>query len=100
MNKYTTDSFWLTLATNLDEDGFESVSMMEAKNFPLWGVIFHPEKIPFEKSNKYNIPHDFDSVRAANHFAHFFVDQARRLNEHKFANGLVEEEEHLIYNWY
>ena len=46
------------------------------------------------------VPHDLDSIRAANHFAYFFVEQARRMNDHKFANGRVEEEEHLIYNWY
>ena len=47
-----------------------------------------------------DIPHDLDSIRAANHFVHFFVEQARRMNDHKFANGRAEEEEHLIYNWY
>ena len=47
-----------------------------------------------------DIPHDLDSIRAASHFAHFFVDQARRLNNHKFAQGRAEEEEYLIYNWY
>ena len=47
-----------------------------------------------------DIPHDLDSIRAANHFATFFVEQARRMNDHKFANGRVEEEEHLIYNWF
>ena len=47
-----------------------------------------------------DIPHDLDSIRAANHFATFFVEQARRMNDHKFANGQIEEAEHLIYNWY
>ena len=34
----------------LDDNGAEGVSMIEAKYFPLWGVIFHPEKVPFEET--------------------------------------------------
>ena len=34
--------------TNLDDDGNQFVSMIEAKDYPFWGVVFHPEKAPFE----------------------------------------------------
>ena len=54
------DSFWLTLGTNLDDNGIEFVSMIEAKDFPLWGVIFHPEKVPFEESY---VPEEYESKK-------------------------------------
>ena len=59
-----TDSFWLTLATNLDDNGIEFVSMIEAKDFPLWGVIFHPEKVPFEETF---VPEEYESKKVREH---------------------------------
>ena len=48
-NSFFADSFWLPLTTNLDDDGMKYVSMIEAKHFPFWGVIFHPEKVTYEE---------------------------------------------------
>ena len=46
---HSADSFWLPLTTNLDDDGLKYISMIEAKHFPFWGVIFHPEKVSYEE---------------------------------------------------
>ena len=50
------DSFWETLATNVDDAGVEFVSLMEAKGAaPVWASQFHPEKNAFEWTTNYKV---------------------------------------------
>lgn len=67
-------NFWDVLATNHDWHGLEFISMMEAKNYPIWAVQYHPEKNAFEWTPKWlNIPHSRDAVYSAAFHAAFFV---------------------------
>ena len=76
----------------------EFIALLEAKNYPIWGSQFHPEKNPYEWTRKYdNIPHSKNAVEAASFFANYFVEQTRQ-NHHKFESREVEEE-YLIYNF-
>ena len=72
--------------------------MLEAKDYPIWGSQFHPEKHAYEWTLQYpKIPHDLDSIHAGAFFAEFFVEETRK-NSHKFINRKTEEE-YLIYNY-
>ena len=68
-------NFWDVLATNMDFDGVEFISLMEAKHYPIWVSQYHPEKVSFEWTQRHpNIPHSKEAVRAASHQAEFFVE--------------------------
>ena len=92
------DKFWDVLATNKDYNGFEFISLLEAKKYPIWGSQFHPEKHAYEWTLHYpKIPHDISSIHAGAYFAEFFVEETRK-NGHKFVDRETEEK-HLIYNY-
>jgi len=92
------DNFLNILSTNLDDDNLAFISSFEARNYPIWGLQFHPEKNIYEWSNKYtSIPHSPEAIKVGQYFAEFFVEQARQ-NSHTFAT-LQEETESLIYNY-
>ena len=75
------DHFYQVLTTSPDDNGLTFVSSIEAKDYPIWGVQFHPEKNIFEWSSKYrSIPHSAAAVRAAQYFAEFFVNQGITCN--------------------
>ena len=92
-------NFWNVLSTNSDWDGLEFISLMEAKRYPMWASIYHPEKNSYEWCRKHTgIPHSKDAVFIAAHQANFFVDETRK-NMNSFATR-EEEERHLIYNYH
>jgi len=92
------DRFWRPLSTNIDEDGLEFISILEAKNYPIFATQFHPEKNIFEWAPKYpGIPHRKEAVKVAQYFSEFFIDLARQ-SSHKFESR-TEEEKFLIYNY-
>ena len=95
--KYNMDNFWTLLATGNDRNGLEFVAVIEAKDYPIWGTQFHPEKNSFEWTLKYpDIPHSLDAIKSASFFSNFFVEQSRK-SQHSFENR-SEEEKFLIYN--
>ena len=48
----------MPLSTNIDQEGLEFISTIEAREFPFYGSQFHPEKIAFEWApNRPGIPH-------------------------------------------
>ena len=42
--RFEMDQFWDILSVNKDVNGLEFVSTIEAKNYPIFGTQFHPEK--------------------------------------------------------
>lgn len=72
------------LSLNHDKNGLEFISTFEAKEYPMYGVQFHPEKNIYEfvnqKHNHATIPHDFNAVLASQYFANFFVNECRKNN--------------------
>ena len=68
-------NFWYVLSTNKDWDDLEFISLMEAKNYPMWGSQYHPEKNAYEWTRKYpDIPHFKDAIHVSAHQAEFFVE--------------------------
>lgn len=84
------------LSTSKDRNSTEFVSIFEAINYPFYGVQWHPEKSVFEWTMKEELPHTYEAVRVAQHFANFFVGEARK-STHKFPDE-KQEEHALIYN--
>ncbi|XP_023650260.1 gamma-glutamyl hydrolase [Paramormyrops kingsleyae] len=88
-------NFYSVLSTNNDGK-VEFVSTIEAKDYPIYGTQWHPEKNAFEWTRPY-IPHSPSAVKAAFFMADFFVNEARK-NFHRFANA-KDESQALIYNY-
>ncbi|CAG9313949.1 unnamed protein product [Blepharisma stoltei] len=90
-------SFYNVLSTMHDKSGNPFIAMIEAKNYPIYGTQFHPEKNIYEWEPTSPQPHDPFSVMVSTYFSNFFVSEARRNN-----NTFVSEQElepYLIYNY-
>ena len=78
-----------------DHENQEFIGMIEAKNAPIFGVQFHPEKNSFEFFKEV-YPHDTDGVFAMTFLSNFLVNLSKK-------NGNVfppeELNKRLIYNW-
>ncbi|XP_006019197.2 gamma-glutamyl hydrolase isoform X1 [Alligator sinensis] len=88
--------FYKVLTTNTHNE-VEFISTMEAFEYPIYGVQWHPEKNPFEWYNSSGIPHSPSAVKAAYYTADFFVNEARK-SLHHFSSK-EEETKALIYNY-
>ncbi|XP_063779852.1 gamma-glutamyl hydrolase [Pseudophryne corroboree] len=89
-------NFYHVLSTNSDGT-LEFISTFEARNYPIYGVQWHPEKNPFEWKKTADISHTAEAVYAAYYMAEFFVKEAKK-SQHQFSEE--EEKEHpLIYNY-
>jgi len=90
-------AFYNVLSTNKDKKGAAFVSTMEAKNYPIFGTQWHPEKIMFEWKSGTEINHSFNSVELNSWTARFFVNECRQ-NDHHFADTSSEKQA-LIYQY-
>jgi gamma-glutamyl hydrolase len=79
------DKFLHILAKNKDKKGLEYVSAIKYKEYPFYGVQFHPEKPNFEWLDA-TIPHDEMAINASIQFSNFFINEAR-----KNKNTVVDE---------
>ncbi|KYN33393.1 Gamma-glutamyl hydrolase B, partial [Trachymyrmex septentrionalis] len=84
------------LSLNHDENGLEFISILEHKQFPFYGLQFHPEKNLYEWVIGKRIPHSINATIASQYFANFFVNEARK-NFNEFPKQ--EEQRSLIYNY-
>ncbi|RHY33143.1 hypothetical protein DYB32_001813, partial [Aphanomyces invadans] len=94
-------SFYNVLATSDDRQGRAYVAAMEAKNYPIYAVQFHPEKNPYELGDDKTggtmnlVDHSEEAIVTSQTFAHFFIGEARR-NGHTFADPAVERDALLL----
>ncbi|XP_053606790.1 gamma-glutamyl hydrolase A-like isoform X1 [Plodia interpunctella] len=95
MEAYNLTKDWRITSHSDDDNGLEFIASVEHRRYPIYGVQFHPEKIPFEWNNQY--PHSYKALKANRHFMDFFVSECRK-NLHAFATK-TEENQHLIYNY-
>lgn len=79
------------LSTNLDFKGKEFVSTVEGVEYPFYGLQWHPEKNIFEWTRKEKISHWSNAIQISQQIANFFVDEARKNNQH-FKNDKDEIE--------
>jgi len=66
------------LSNNVDRNGREFVSTVEAKKYPFYGLQWHPEKNPWEWTVAENIPHSAIAVEATLYTSQFFINEARK----------------------
>lgn len=85
------------LSLSVDRGGQVYVSTFEARDYPIYGTQWHPEKNAFEWTPDKDIPHHPDAIEITQEVANFFVSEARR-NFHAPASQ-AEEEDLLIYNY-
>lgn len=90
-------SFFSLLSTNVAENGAQFVSTIEGKNYPFYGVQWHPEVNRFQWKSDLNFPHSLHAVQLSSLMAEFFVNEGRR-SLHQFDNP-EEEASSLIYNY-
>lgn len=84
------------LSTSVDRGGVEYVSTIEHKRYPFWGVQWHPEKPPFEFSDR-TIPKSHAAMSVSHYLADQFLDAARACPH---APASVEQElADVIYNY-
>lgn len=91
------DSDWRVTTVNNDSQGLEFISSFEHKEFPIYGVQFHPEKNAYEWKKTNNNPHTANAILVQQYFANFFVNEARK-NSNQFPSP-AEEQATLIYNY-
>lgn len=97
LTDYELDTDWTVMSTNKDWNGFEFISTIEHKTLPFYGVQFHPEKNIYEWVRDKNISHTANAILAAQYFAQFFVNEARK-SDHRFASA-DDIDAHVIYNF-
>ncbi|KAM9970151.1 hypothetical protein ACTFIR_001996 [Dictyostelium discoideum] len=91
------NQFFNVLATNNDKSGNEFISLIESKDYPIYAIIWHPEKSPYSWYSKDATDHSFNAILACQYMSNFFVNETRKSN-HTFN----DEEflfKSLIYNY-
>ncbi|PSN45900.1 Gamma-glutamyl hydrolase, partial [Blattella germanica] len=88
---------WRVISVNKDVNDLEFISSFEHKQYPIYGVQFHPEKNTYEWKVTNNNPHSANAILAEEFFADFFVNEARK-SSHHFPTQR-DEEQALIYNF-
>lgn len=100
INNAKLSSFYNMLSTNADRKGRQFVSSMEAKQYPIFGVQYHPERNLFEHAPTYNINHDLEAKQVMQSIANNFIKQAQK-NNHSFdpktLDSLVIENYNSVY---
>lgn len=82
-------------ATTVDRQGRQVVASIEHRNYPFFGIQFHPEKPTNIFCPKVHVRHTLDSSRLAQAFSNYFVTHARRNTQH-FPNGWGDIQKHLF----
>ncbi|CAI2370140.1 unnamed protein product [Moneuplotes crassus] len=66
------------LGVSYDEKDQEYVAVIEAKNFPIYGFQFHPEKNIYTWRTDMEIPHSRVAIEFSQFLSNFFIDEARK----------------------
>jgi len=78
-------AFFRPTSVSYDVDGNPFIATMEAYDYPMFGVQFHPEKPQSNYDPSTNTAHSETAYEYNRYFADFFVDQARH-NFNAFAS--------------
>ncbi|KJE91422.1 hypothetical protein CAOG_008619 [Capsaspora owczarzaki ATCC 30864] len=80
-------SFFRVISTNLDRKGQPFVSTVEAFNYPIWGVQWHPERPLFEWSDEVN--RSLEAIQVGQFVSSFFIEETKR-SPHRFPSQSAE----------
>ncbi|KAI3383166.1 hypothetical protein SNEBB_007680 [Seison nebaliae] len=95
------NNFYKNIGTSSknNDDKIENqfVAIIESKNYPFYGVQFHPEKASYEfNKRKKGLSHSAGAIELQNQMAQFFVNQARKTGRRESLN---EFRKYLIKNF-
>jgi gamma-glutamyl hydrolase len=82
MTDLNLDHDWRFMTTSEDSDGLEYISTLEHREYPLYGLQFHPEKNIYEWGEDRAYNHAAVGIRVSQYFANFFVNEGKK-NEPK-----------------
>ncbi|XP_026455256.1 gamma-glutamyl hydrolase 2-like [Papaver somniferum] len=88
-------SFFRVVTTCTDEDNQKYVSTVQAHDYPITGVQWHPEKNAFEWGYS-TIPHSEDAIQVTQHVANYFISEARKSLNRPPTRKVLDN---LIYNY-
>lgn len=75
MERVNLTDVFRVMSYNVDQHGLEFISTIEEKQYPFYGLQFHPEKNDYEWVRGRNIPHGTDATIIDQYFASFFIDE-------------------------
>ncbi|KAG0558506.1 hypothetical protein KC19_10G033500 [Ceratodon purpureus] len=90
------NDFYRVLTVSPDRNNKLYISTVEARDYPILGVQWHPEKNAYEWGID-NIPHSADAIKVTQSVANYFIAEARK-SAHRPASR-KQEEDFLIYNY-
>jgi anthranilate/para-aminobenzoate synthase component II len=70
------------------------VAIVEGKEYPFYGLSFHPEKINFDKGYQVPVPDSHEAVKMARMIGNSFLFHARTTN-----NNVMSKEMKVSYDW-
>ncbi|XP_059282847.1 gamma-glutamyl hydrolase 1-like [Lycium ferocissimum] len=88
-------SFFIMLTTSTDTRNRVYVSTLQAENYPITALQWHPEKNAFEWGSS-AIPHSEDAVQVTQLVANYFVSETRKSSNKPEAQKVLDN---LIYNY-
>lgn len=97
------NEFFDVLSTNVDRNGWRFVSTIEAKDYPIFGSQWHPEKNAFEwymmpEGYPYEaIDHSPDGIAVGQYMSNFLVSHAKK-SKHSFSST-ADQDKYLMYNY-
>ncbi|KAL8167608.1 hypothetical protein V2J09_009107 [Rumex salicifolius] len=89
------DTFFDILTTSIDQEDKVYVSTVRARDYPVTGFQWHPEKNAFEWGSLM-IPHSEDAIQVTQHAANFFISEARKSLNRPLVREVLDN---LIYNY-
>ncbi|EGC35931.1 hypothetical protein DICPUDRAFT_94420 [Dictyostelium purpureum] len=97
-NNFTSlHQFFDILSLNDDKSGNTFISVIESKEYPIYAVMFHPEKPLFEWYEKEDINHSTNSIKFSQYCSNFFINECKK-SSHSFSDQDFEYNS-LIYNY-
>ena len=94
-NEQIMNAFDLVATSRLSSDSdFVYVSIIEGKQYPIFGLSFHPEKVNYENAYQVPIPDSLEAVKAARLLGNSFVFYARIHNP-----NYMNYEMKILHNW-
>jgi gamma-glutamyl hydrolase len=90
-------NFYNILALTIDKKGKPIVAAIEAKNYPFYSVMFHPERPIYDWNKNFDNPKMYEARALSRYYQIFFNLETRK----SFSEYDSEEElkENLIYNY-
>ena len=95
-NSTSLQNFVTVLSTNFDRNGKEFVSSYEGKEYPIWGIQFHPSRLAYEWKPYEDMNHSPQAIADMQFIAYTLYGQAK-FNHHTFSPEVLQDT--IIYRY-